>query len=225
MKHFPFLEQSEKSHLDQGAVLEWRYSFSQAEMLLSDNIPSVARKAYLAFKATVKSRINNKADNDGEFHEIPGYVLKTILYRLVEKHPEEYWTSWIDISERFFKELFDALISCIKQKSCLHYWIPAINLMKDMTPEDFAFIQNKLEVISYNYVKYVADEWLEYQRFFRINCCKVCLSEKVDKKERVDKTPTYTCCSIGLGVNNEQTLVPCCNCGGMPYESTVLDVY
>lgn len=192
-------------------------------MLLSDYLPKAARKAYLAFKATVKQRINNKVDSKGEFHEVPSYVLKTILYRLVEKHPEEYWTSWIDISEMFFKELFSTLILCMKQKCCPHYWIPNINLLQDMNPEDFEFIQNKLDVISCDYVKFVADEWLEYQRWIRTNCCNGCVSEKVEEKSP-DNVSRHTCCSIDLGIV-EWNPESCFNCGGLPYEPTVLEVY
>lgn len=44
--------------MSQASSLEWRYLFSQAEIILSDHLPPPARTAFLAFKATVKMHIN-----------------------------------------------------------------------------------------------------------------------------------------------------------------------
>ena len=60
---FLYLEQVEGqfSHYGQSPGLEWRFSFSQAELLLSDSVPTQARSAYLAFKAVVKKHVNRYA--------------------------------------------------------------------------------------------------------------------------------------------------------------------
>ena len=51
---FILIEQAEYTSYAQSSGLEWRYSFSQAEIFLSDNIPKDARTAFLALKALNK---------------------------------------------------------------------------------------------------------------------------------------------------------------------------
>lgn len=101
--------QHSSTYLSQSAVLEWRFSFSQAEILLSDALPNIPRKAFLEFKATVKRHDNLVPDFKGDYdHKIPTYVLKTILFRVVEKYNIEYWNEqdYVKTTESFFKILF-----------------------------------------------------------------------------------------------------------------------
>ena len=71
--------------------LEWRYSFSQPEIILAANVPRAARTAYLAFKALVKRHFNKR------FGKIPSYALKCIMFRVVESMPIRFWEG--DVSE------------------------------------------------------------------------------------------------------------------------------
>ena len=100
------------SFLGSSAVLEWRYSFSQAEMLLADNIPEKARGSYLALKAVVKTHINKVYDDKGYPHKIASYVLKSILFYEVEKQEESYWED-DNVYAEFFWIIFNALRKCI----------------------------------------------------------------------------------------------------------------
>ena len=79
------LEQAEHTTYGQSPGLEWRYSFSQAEMILSDNIPAPARSAYLSFKAINKRHLNMKG------REMGSYALKCILLSVVESKNAQFW--------------------------------------------------------------------------------------------------------------------------------------
>lgn len=75
--------------------LEWRYSFSQAELLLADALPSPARTAFLAFKAVVKCKV----DKYGK--RLSSYILKNIMLRKVEQLENVFWSDE-SASEDFF---------------------------------------------------------------------------------------------------------------------------
>ena len=75
--------------------LEWRYSFSQPEILLSTEIPPLAKTAFLAFKAFVKRHCNTATV------KIRSYALKCILYAIVETKPSEYWQTTVQVETLF----------------------------------------------------------------------------------------------------------------------------
>ena len=106
-----------ESYLGTSAVLEWRYSFSQAEMLLADNIPEQARTSYLALKAVVKTHINREYDDEGYPHKIPSYALKTILFFEVENLKEDYWTEEDKLNINSFGFYSSRLKRKLKRKS------------------------------------------------------------------------------------------------------------
>ena len=125
-------EQTAETFLSNSVALEFRYSFSQAEVILSDNIPEKARITFLAFKATIKKMVNYVPDKSKKFHEIPTYVLKTILFMQVETKQNWYWEQEF-VLEIFFRDLLKKLVKCIKARNCPMYWNPSINLLGDMT--------------------------------------------------------------------------------------------
>ena len=174
-------EQMLDSYLGTSAVLEWRYSFSQAEMILADNIPEKALASYLALKAVIKTHINRAFDVFGYAHKIPSYALKTILFFEVEKLEESYWEQ-IDVEEEFFWALFKALRQNVKAKKCPHYWIETMNLFADMKDEDFRFMETKLKEINEQPVKYIASEWIEWNRYMQKNCCESCVNPGQQKR-------------------------------------------
>ena len=106
-----------ESYLGTSAVLEWRYSFSQAEMLLAYNIPEQARTSYLALKAVVKTHINREYDDEGYRHKIPSYALKTILFFEVENLKEDYWTEEDKLNINSFGFYSSRLKRKLKRKS------------------------------------------------------------------------------------------------------------
>ena len=193
------------SYLGTSAVLEWRYSFSQAEMLLADDIPEKARTSYLALKAVIKTHINRTFDDTGYAHKIPSYALKTILFFEVEKLEESYWTSKEEVEEEFFWVLFESLRQKVTTKKCPHYWIETLNLFADMKDEDFAFMIAKLDEIEAQPVKYIASEWLEWNRYMQKGCCASCVHPG-DNKRHVygqDFEPIPCCCGCPIVINQK----------------------
>ena len=162
-------EQLAESFLSNSVALEFRYSFSQAEVILSDNILEKARITFLAFKAAIKKMVNYVSDKSKKFHEISTYVLKTILFMQVEAKQNWYWQQ-IFVLELFFRDLLEKLMECVEARNCPMYWNPSINLLADMTKEDIAFIKKSLDVVSADIVSAMADDWLELQRCVQLNC-------------------------------------------------------
>ena len=184
----------EDSYMGASAVLEWRYSFSQPEMLLADNIPEQARASYLAFKGTIKNHINRKPDDFGIYHKIASYALKTILYFEVESRPEEYWVQE-NVREEFFWVLYNSLLMKVKARKCPHYWIESLDLFIDMKDADMKFIEAQLEKMQENPVQYIASEWLEWNRFVRMNFCKGCVDSGYEYRVTEKIEENRPCCS------------------------------
>ena len=171
---FSISEQTAQTFLSKGVALEFRYSFSQAEIILSDNIPENARITFLAFKGTIKKMVNYVSDRSGKFHEIPSYVLKTILFNQAETKENSYWNQ-TDVLDKFFRDLLRKLTECVTARACPMYWNPSINLLDGMSEEDAKFIKERLDIISADIVKAIADDWLELERCVRLNCCGCCV--------------------------------------------------
>ena len=189
-----------QSYLGTSAVLEWRYSFSQAEMLLADNIPEKARGSYLALKAVIKTHINKVYDDKGYPHNIASYALKTILFYEVERLEESYWNQDGGIYEKFFWVLFNSLHKKVEENYCPHYWIETLNLFDEMVEEDFTFLKDRLAKIKAEPIKYMTSEWLEWNRYMRQNCCDLCFHPGQKKREVYgeDFEPLFCRCNCSL---------------------------
>ena len=186
------------SFLGTSAVLEWRYSFSQAEMVLSDHVPQAARTSYLAFKAVIKTHINRVFDAKGLSHKIPSYALKTILFYELENLSVDFNTKGIE--EKFFWILFESLQQKIESKKCPHFWIKSLDLFSDMKGTDFEFMKDRLIRIKERPIEYIASEWLEWNRYMRQHCCASCIEPYKLKRKVVgdDFEPLPCCCSVSL---------------------------
>lgn len=158
------------------------------------------------------------SDESKKFLELPSYVLKTILFRQVETKENSYWEQEF-VLEVFFRDLLDKLIECIEAKNCPMYWNPSINLLADMSKEDFVFIRERLDIISDNIVSAIADDWLELERCVRLNCCGCCVAPHY--KLNIVEPDIERCHLIKF---------PCrygnqnC-CGQMEYDDNVIHVY
>ena len=192
-----------ESYLGTSAVLEWRYSFSQAEMLLADNIPDKARTSYLALKAVVKTHINRVYDDEGYAHKIPSYALKTILFFEVEKLKNEYWDEE-EIESKFFWVLFRSLKNKVESKRCPHFWIESLNLFADMKDNDFKFIEEKLEKIEEQPIQHLTSEWLEWNRYVQMECPASCVQPGSNERY-VYGREFEPCCNLPCYVMNPFT--------------------
>lgn len=161
------LEQAEYTTYGRSPGLEWRYSFSQAEIILSDHIPHQARTAYLAFKAINKRHLNRKGRPMGS------YVLKCILLSVVEEKRIEFWEeNNEEITTEVLMDMLNRLKDYFEQQRCPNYWLPNACLFAgSLSGSDIIRKERLLAEILESPKKYIADQWLEYTRCLRVKCC------------------------------------------------------
>ena len=140
--------------------------------MLSDCIPLVAKKAFVALKAINNHHLKSKLETD---KNIESYVLKTIVLYTVERRPQE---DWVTVKlESIFLELLDSLHKALDSGHCSHYWIDSINLLKDYPQDRLAVLADKVAKIQKKPNEYVADNWLELTRCIQKNCCYCFMGE------------------------------------------------
>ncbi|XP_066910710.1 uncharacterized protein [Clytia hemisphaerica] len=167
--------QSECTKFSQSPGLEWRYSFSQAEIILAKHIPQPAKSAYLAFKAVVKRQVNKR---DIKERKICTFALKCILYRLVERKTKSFWKTADSCLETLFMELLTDLDGHLRSRSCPNFWIPDINVFEYLTPDNMESKQRIVGEVMQDARHYVAKEWLEH-----CGCCRVgCFFDEEEKE-------------------------------------------
>jgi len=215
---FSISEQKVNSYLGSSAVLEWRYSFSQAELLLADNVPEQARACYMALKATVKTHVNRKADDSGQYHKIQSYALKTIFFYEVEKKKPTYWED--EVREEFFWILLNSLCEKIAWRKCPHYWIESLDLFSILDDDDFASINESVQQIRKEPIKHIASEWLEWHRFVRENCCASCIEQGFEYNKVEEEKNSEPCC---YAIQVDKCLR--CRFKGTEYDPVAYEVY
>ncbi|XP_037086501.1 protein mab-21-like [Pollicipes pollicipes] len=103
----------------------WVLSFNEAENRL---LYGGCRKRVLSLLKTLRDRHLDLAGNP-----VTSYHLKILLLYECEKHPREL--EWDDtaIYDRILGLLVQ-LISCLQNRRCPHYFLPALNLYKGISP-------------------------------------------------------------------------------------------
>ena len=71
----------------------------------------------------------------------------------------------------FYRKMLHELELDLQQEKCQNYWIPQINLFENLTKNELVSKRALVASIVRNPKKYVADEWLEYSRCVRKQCC------------------------------------------------------
>ena len=129
--------------------LEWRLSFSQAEAILSDNVPQNARKVYLAVKSIFKEYLK-VIHCEG----IASYHMKVCFLRFVEQSSPALWIEE-NIGEATCR-LLDFVYDAICRRQCPHLFISGINLFSAMNVnEDYFDLLTAFDKIRQNPLTYV----------------------------------------------------------------------
>ncbi|VDI54159.1 Hypothetical predicted protein [Mytilus galloprovincialis] len=104
--------------------LEWRMSFSMAEKKLIHSLSHTQLLCYALLKIVLKNIIKPK---HGDL--ICSYFLKTIMFWLCEEFQSSDWKP----EKMFlcFMNCLRRLIYSVEYKTCLHYFIPDINLFEE----------------------------------------------------------------------------------------------
>ena len=106
--------------------LEWRFSFSHAELVLTGNLTKTQKQCYLLLKTL----------HLAEFKQPKGvvsYHLKTLLFWTCEQIPQRMWTE--ETVGQCVVSMLDRLLHCLVRRNLPSYFIPANNLI-DTIPED-----------------------------------------------------------------------------------------
>lgn len=130
--------------------LEWRWSFSSAEISLAGVRSPMMKYCYFVFKSMFYRYFK------GAEHQIslPSYVAKTCMLYLSEQHQESWWelqtsSSGADQQNqnilRCVIELFRFLEKCLKEQFLPHFFIAKLNLLADVPNE---VIQQALESVT-----------------------------------------------------------------------------
>ena len=142
---------------------EFRFSFSEAELILFNTLSVDQKKCLIAFKSLVKygvctSEIITKKDID-----LSSYHLKTIFLWSCETIPADQWhttNAWA----RCLLYMIDQLYAFLKSKTLPGYFIPECNLMDSIEPSQTLF-QEIIRLRS-NPILYIA-RFLDSTRFLR----------------------------------------------------------
>ena len=111
-------------------TLDWRWSFSKAEMILANSRTDAMDMAYLILKSIIYRYYKC---HDAEEKTIPSYFAKTTMMLTCESHPEDWWT------QRSVCECVVVLLEDLKtffERGFLpHYFIYDLNLFDGLPDE------------------------------------------------------------------------------------------
>ncbi|CAM4933712.1 unnamed protein product [Rotaria socialis] len=148
--------------------IEWRFSFSFAELVLANELSYYTRKTYLIFKLLCKKYLEN-------YFPLKTYHLKTVLFWCCE----EYSTLFIDdkqkltvkidnIAEKLDK-LIERLLNSIWEQELPSYFIRTNNLFDSIDTEYFstsqiAIIVEKIKYLRQNPMEILFEIVLEHNK-------------------------------------------------------------
>jgi hypothetical protein len=122
----------------------FRLSYSNAEVLLIENLSDLQHKTYRAFKSFVSHYKNELALNGKKL--IRSYYLKTIVLWYCEKSDPRDWTGERIVGHLL--SLIDDLIIALKESNLPMYFMPKYNLMEQI--EDGKEIAEKISDMRFN---------------------------------------------------------------------------
>ena len=118
---------------------EWRLSFSLAEKILVRSWNDVKTKCYIAVKALCKENL------DLEPKVICSYYIKTAIFWLSEKLPENFWEERTIL--HCILTVMTELMSFTMKGTCPNYFVPSNNMMDHFSDEQRKRVASKIESI------------------------------------------------------------------------------
>ena len=138
-----------KPSLTGDAEIDLRLSFSFAESKLMDTITGPRLATYMVLKNLFNENCKLK-----DLDVLKTYHFKTVFFWTCEKQTDDYWN--MEQIENCVCCVLDSLIEGFDKGFIKHYFIPEINLLKDVqkdlskTIEELKIIKQELEIISYS---------------------------------------------------------------------------
>lgn len=130
-------------------LLEWRFSFSSAELLLSSAIKPWQKQTLMVLKALRRKYLQ-------EPKVIASYHLKTVLFWVLESTPDKTQESCC--RSTLLKRLLEELISCLKAKNLPHFFIPENNMFRHYEDKDLLTVQSKVQDMRENLLLYLTED-------------------------------------------------------------------
>lgn len=136
---------SKQSDHDTTHRLEWRISFSSAEISIAKLRTPRMKYSYFIFKSLFYKHLKAKAIvvEDEINSNLPSYVAKTCMLNICEIKQVDWWEE-NSITECVL-ELLTYLKQCLEKKWLTHHFIEELNLLADVSPQ---IILEKLEIVS-----------------------------------------------------------------------------
>lgn len=141
--------------------LEWRMSFSKAELKIASKINRYQRQAYLLLKV-IHSQVLKTPK------AIVTYHLKTLFFWMLEIIPYDDWTA--DSLGPCLLRMIDCLYKCLKEGCIQSYFIPENNLIDRLSPEICESLACKVEKIRADPLRYLFDFNKEQKWYFGLFC-------------------------------------------------------
>ena len=126
-----------KSSTNGDPKLEWRISFSKAELTLAENRNDIQKKCYYIFKSMFKEYL-------GKSGVISTYYLKTIMMWAMEENPTQYWRE--DNIGQAVLGLLDDLYQAVHLGYLQNYFIKEHNLLRDKSKDALAQAAKEITV-------------------------------------------------------------------------------
>ena len=127
--------------------IEWRYSFSTAEVLLTNSLIDFQKHVYILFKLLVMHVVGKST--------LKSYYLKNIFFFCCEKIPAEFWKP-VNLAACLFI-LTDELLIRLEKLELHHYFIRDNNLISHIERKSITESREKLALLRCYPVKYVME--------------------------------------------------------------------
>ena len=130
-------------------LLEWRFSFSSAELLLSSAIKPWQKQTLMVLKALRRKYLQ-------EPKVIASYHLKTVLFWVLESMPDKTQESCC--RGTLLKRLLNELVSCLKAQNLPHFFIAENNMFRHYEDKDLLTVQSKVQDMRENLLLYLTED-------------------------------------------------------------------
>ena len=127
--------------------IEWRYSFSKAEVLLANSLSDFQKHVFILFKILVMHAIGKTT--------LKSYYLKNVFFFCCEKIPAEFWKP-VNLAACLFS-LIDEICIRLKKLELHHYFIIDNNLISHIERKSITASREKLALLRRYPVKYIME--------------------------------------------------------------------
>ena len=165
---------------DANAAVEYRFSFSAAEILLFDTLSLEQKQCFIAFKALVKSTIINLEYTTKRVIHLTTYHLKNLFLWACETIPADQWrksNGWA----RCLLYLIEQLNICLSKRKMHGYFIYDYNLLDCFKPPP-ALLENLNKLRKNSLTS--ADAFIDSTEWFHMSYSKI--SESIEILHQYD---------------------------------------